>query len=128
MGILAPLYLTGLAALSLPLILHLIRRTPRGRQEFSSLMFLAPSPPPPPPPAARPSRIQFAVVPRPLAAASHAPQPTRSDSAADHAVGRARPLGFRVCPAVLSRGGYAGFRRPADAPRGHSSRHERQHA
>ena len=45
MGVLAPLYLAGLAALSLPLILHLIRRTPRGRREFSSLMFLLPSPP-----------------------------------------------------------------------------------
>ena len=45
MSILAPLYLAGLAALSLPLIFHLIRRTPRGRQEFSSLMFLSPSPP-----------------------------------------------------------------------------------
>jgi len=44
-GILAPLYLAGLAALSLPLILHLVRRTPRGRQDFSSLMFLTPSPP-----------------------------------------------------------------------------------
>lgn len=45
MGILVPLYLAGLTALSLPLILHLVRRTPRGRQEFSSLMFLAPTPP-----------------------------------------------------------------------------------
>lgn len=45
MGILAPLFLLGLAGLSLPLIFHLIRRTPRGRQQFSSLMFLAPTPP-----------------------------------------------------------------------------------
>src|SRR5688572_27861482 len=45
MGLIAPLFLAGLAALSLPLIFHLIRRTPRGRQVFSSLMFLAPSPP-----------------------------------------------------------------------------------
>lgn len=45
MGILAPLFLLGLAGLSLPLILHLIRRTPRGRQPFSSLMFLQPTPP-----------------------------------------------------------------------------------
>ena len=45
MGLLTPLYLAGLAALSLPLVLHLIRRTPRGRQAFSSLMFLTPSPP-----------------------------------------------------------------------------------
>jgi aerotolerance regulator-like protein/VWA domain-containing protein len=44
-GILAPLYLAGLAALTLPLIFHLVRRTPRGRQSFSSLMFLSPSPP-----------------------------------------------------------------------------------
>ncbi len=45
MGILVPLYLAGLTAFSLPLILHLVRRTPRGRQEFSSLMFLSPTPP-----------------------------------------------------------------------------------
>src|SRR5262245_5976498 len=45
MSVLFPLYLAGLAALSLPLILHLVRRTPKGRKEFSSLMFLAPSPP-----------------------------------------------------------------------------------
>lgn len=45
MGILVPLYLAGLTALSLPLILHLVRWTPRGRQEFSSLMFLSPTPP-----------------------------------------------------------------------------------
>ena len=42
MGILAPLFLASLAALSLPLIFHLVRRTPRGKQEFSSLMFLEP--------------------------------------------------------------------------------------
>jgi hypothetical protein len=45
MGLLTPLYLAGLAALSLPLVLHLFRRTPRGRQAFSSLMFLTASPP-----------------------------------------------------------------------------------
>lgn len=45
MGVLVPIYLAGLAALSLPLIFHLVRRTPRGRQEFSSLMFLSPTPP-----------------------------------------------------------------------------------
>jgi hypothetical protein len=44
-GILAPLFLIGLAALAAPLILHLVRRTPRGQQTFSSLMFLTPSPP-----------------------------------------------------------------------------------
>jgi predicted nuclease of predicted toxin-antitoxin system len=43
MGVLLPLYLAGLSALSLPLIFHLVRRTPRGRQNFSSLMFLAPT-------------------------------------------------------------------------------------
>ncbi len=45
MGLLSPLYLLGLAALSLPIIFHLVRRTPKGRQEFSSLMFLQPTPP-----------------------------------------------------------------------------------
>lgn len=45
MSLLAPLYLLGLAAVSLPILFHLIRRTPRGRQQFSSLMFLTPSPP-----------------------------------------------------------------------------------
>lgn len=45
MGFLTPLYLAGLAALALPILAHLVRRTPRGRQVFSSLMFLAPSPP-----------------------------------------------------------------------------------
>lgn len=45
MGALAPLYLAGLAALTLPVIFHLVRRTPRDRQVFSSLMFLSPSPP-----------------------------------------------------------------------------------
>jgi hypothetical protein len=45
MGFLVPLYLAGLAALSLPVVFHLVRRTPRGRQDFSSLMFLAPTPP-----------------------------------------------------------------------------------
>ena len=45
MGILAPLFLLGLGALTLPIVLHLIRRTPQGRQDFSSLMFLSPTPP-----------------------------------------------------------------------------------
>lgn len=45
MGILAPLFLAGLAGLSLPLIFHLVRRQPRGKQDFSSLMFLTPTPP-----------------------------------------------------------------------------------
>jgi hypothetical protein len=42
---LAPLYVAGVLAVALPILFHLIRRTPRGRQDFSSLMFLAPSPP-----------------------------------------------------------------------------------
>lgn len=45
MSLLAPLYFAGLLAISLPILFHLIRRTPQGRREFSSLMFLAPSPP-----------------------------------------------------------------------------------
>ena len=45
MSLLAPLYIAGVLAVSLPILFHLIRRTPRGRQDFSSLMFLAPSPP-----------------------------------------------------------------------------------
>ncbi|MCY2963673.1 MAG: BatA domain-containing protein, partial [Planctomycetota bacterium] len=45
MSLLFPLFLAGLGALGLPLLFHLVRRTPRGRQEFSSLMFLAPTPP-----------------------------------------------------------------------------------
>ena len=45
MSLLAPLYVLGALAVSLPVVFHLIRRTPRGRQAFSSLMFLSPSPP-----------------------------------------------------------------------------------
>jgi hypothetical protein len=45
MGFLTPLYIAGLAAIALPLVFHLIRRTPRGQTPFSSLMFLTPSPP-----------------------------------------------------------------------------------
>ncbi len=41
----APFFAAGLAALALPILFHLIRRTPRGRQTFSSLMFLSASPP-----------------------------------------------------------------------------------
>jgi len=44
-SLLFPLYLGGLLALSLPVIFHLIRRTPSGRIPFSSLMFLKKSPP-----------------------------------------------------------------------------------
>ncbi len=45
MSFLTPLYIAGLLAVSLPIFFHLIRRTPRGRLPFSSLMFLEPSPP-----------------------------------------------------------------------------------
>jgi hypothetical protein len=42
MSFLAPLYIAGFLAISLPIIFHLIRRSPQGRQQFSSLMFLPP--------------------------------------------------------------------------------------
>src|SRR5438552_2628212 len=45
MSFLAPLFLLGAVAVSLPIIFHLIRRTTRERTPFSSLMFLQPSPP-----------------------------------------------------------------------------------
>lgn len=45
MSFLAPLYALGALAIAAPILLHLIRRTPRGELPFSSLMFLAPSPP-----------------------------------------------------------------------------------
>lgn len=45
MSFLAPLFLIGAAAIALPVIFHLIRRTTRDRKIFSSLMFLLASPP-----------------------------------------------------------------------------------
>ena len=45
MSFLAWAFGLGALAVAFPLIFHLIRRTPKGRQEFSSLMFLRPSPP-----------------------------------------------------------------------------------
>jgi hypothetical protein len=42
---LAPLFLAGAAAVALPFIFHLIRRSSRDKVVFSSLMFLDPSPP-----------------------------------------------------------------------------------
>ncbi len=45
MSFLAPLFLAGAAAITLPLIFHLIRRSSREKVLFSSLMFLSPSPP-----------------------------------------------------------------------------------
>lgn len=38
-------FLAGAAVIAIPVLFHLIRRTPKGRYEFSSLMFLKPSPP-----------------------------------------------------------------------------------
>ncbi len=45
MSFLTPLYIAGALAVTLPVLFHLIRRTPRGETRFSSLMFLSPSPP-----------------------------------------------------------------------------------
>lgn len=45
MSFLAPLFLVGVLAVGLPIVFHLIRRTVRERQVFSSLMFLTPTPP-----------------------------------------------------------------------------------
>ncbi|MBI3415208.1 MAG: BatA domain-containing protein [Verrucomicrobia bacterium] len=45
MSFLAPLFLIGAAAVALPIVFHLIRRTSREKTPFSSLMFLLPTPP-----------------------------------------------------------------------------------
>tara|TARA_R110002049_G_scaffold4601_5_gene32218 strand:+ start:306976 stop:309126 length:2151 start_codon:yes stop_codon:yes gene_type:complete len=45
MSLLAPLYFLGALAVGLPILFHLIRRRPKGEVEFSSLMFLKPTPP-----------------------------------------------------------------------------------
>src|SRR6266850_6645232 len=45
MTFLAPLFLFGALAVSLPILFHLIRRSTREKTPFSSLMFLLPSPP-----------------------------------------------------------------------------------
>ncbi len=45
MSLLAPLYFLGALAVTLPILFHLIRRQPKGQVEFSSLMFLRPTPP-----------------------------------------------------------------------------------
>ena len=45
MSFLTPLYLLGIAAVSLPVVFHLIRRSPQGQTWFSSLMFVPTSPP-----------------------------------------------------------------------------------
>lgn len=44
MNFLFPLYLLGIAAVAVPIILHLRRRPPKDRMEFSSLMLLSASP------------------------------------------------------------------------------------
>src|SRR4026208_1320405 len=45
MQFLAPLFLVGAAAIALPIIFHLIRKTTKEKTVFSSLMFLSPPPP-----------------------------------------------------------------------------------
>src|SRR5215467_7950995 len=45
MSFLAPLFVLGSLAVALPIIFHLIRRTTKERTNFSSLMFLQPTPP-----------------------------------------------------------------------------------
>lgn len=45
MNFLAPLFALGMLAVGLPILFHLIRRSPKERMPFSSLMFLSPSPP-----------------------------------------------------------------------------------
>jgi hypothetical protein len=45
MSFLAPLFWLGAAAVALPVLFHLIRRTTKEQTVFSSLMFLLPSPP-----------------------------------------------------------------------------------
>ncbi|HEX5222184.1 MAG TPA: BatA and WFA domain-containing protein [Verrucomicrobiae bacterium] len=45
MSFLAPLFLLGGLAIALPVVFHLVRRSSREKQMFSSLMFLKPTPP-----------------------------------------------------------------------------------
>jgi hypothetical protein len=45
MSFLSPWYILGLAAIAAPVVLHLIRRVPRGEVPFGSVMFLSPTPP-----------------------------------------------------------------------------------
>jgi hypothetical protein len=45
MSFLAPLFLLGGLAVALPVVFHLVRRSSREKQVFSSLMFLKPTPP-----------------------------------------------------------------------------------
>lgn len=45
MSFLFPLYVLGALAIAAPIAFHFLQRQPHGRQEFSSLMFLRPTPP-----------------------------------------------------------------------------------
>ena len=45
MGLLTPLYLVGLVALSLPIAFHLLKKSIRKEMRFSSLIFLRQTPP-----------------------------------------------------------------------------------
>ena len=45
MSFLTPFYIAGLLAVTVPIVFHLIRRTPHSKQPFSTLRFLKPSPP-----------------------------------------------------------------------------------
>ncbi|TWU48815.1 hypothetical protein Poly51_47190 [Rubripirellula tenax] len=45
MSLLAPLFFAGALAVGLPILFHLIRRRPKSEVQFSSLMFLDPTPP-----------------------------------------------------------------------------------
>ena len=45
MSFLAPLFLAGAAAIALPILFHLIRKTTHEKTIFSSLMFLLATPP-----------------------------------------------------------------------------------
>ena len=45
MSVLAWLFGLGALSMAFPILFHLIRRTPKGQTQFSSLMFLRPSPP-----------------------------------------------------------------------------------
>ena len=104
-GLLHLVYLGGLAAISLPLLFHLIRRTPRGRQAFSSLMFLSPSPPR----LTRRSRLDHSAL-------------------VVRARGHSGFAGLRLCPAVLPRVGLVAAVRTAASADRHPARRQRQHA
>ncbi len=58
MSFLAPLFLLGAAAIALPIIFHLARRSTPDRIPFSSLMFLSPTPPR----ASRRSRLEHILL------------------------------------------------------------------